>query len=333
MTDAEVERQVGPHFPVVGHIQADVRHAIATDRLAKVDCRVRNLPVPVRVSRVPIADREEIEPTAKVLAAILQFLDVAVQLMAAELSPELEGVLALDEGERIGIRKGVLHVECIVLERAEVETVTGIPVAANVERGQIRPNIGERVVQTELLVGEVRNGFRVVAVAEEAGAELVDECRAKDVDIGERDRALLCLFISLVAGDDPGIGERVNARLVRKKELAAQLVLGGELMVKVDAKLILAEFGRDHSDNLAAFPHLRSDPPAIGSAGARRDQVTAIGILGFEQRPRDRIDDREVDRASVGGPDSLREPVDSLVGAVVAEGSGHTQDVGRLIHE
>ena len=81
------------------------------------------------------------------------------------------------------------------------------------------------------------------------------------------------------------VGQRIDTRLIREEELAADLVRLREMMIDVGAELILFKCCGDHRDDSTGFGSLRADPAAIESAGSRTDQVAAIRKLGLQQRP------------------------------------------------
>ena len=70
-------------------------------------------------------------------------------------------------------------------------------------------------------------------------------------------------LVSFVSRQGVSVRQRVDARLVRIKELAADLVRLRELMIDARAELVLVESGRYYRNHRAGFRRLGADPAAI----------------------------------------------------------------------
>ena len=115
----------------------------------------------------------------------------------------------------------------------------------------------QRVLDSELGVGEVRDRVVVVAVVEEAGAELVHDRRAEDVEVGQRERPLLVSCSSRswrVSALPLASGSRLG--WFEKKNFPLNLCDWRQLVIHVGRELMLIEGRRDDGDHLAALEQL-----------------------------------------------------------------------------
>src|SRR5688572_9759999 len=120
-------------------------------------------------------------------------------------------MLAAVERERIADGKSRLPVvdACPIGERAEADPAADVAIAANVYLTQVRNLCCERVLDPELLVGEVRDRIAVVPVAEEPAPELVDHVSAEHVNVGQREGPLVRRFFAFVTSRSVAVGEGI----------------------------------------------------------------------------------------------------------------------------
>ena len=169
----------GADPPVVGDERARVGHAVVAHRLAEGDRRVRDLARAVAVGGIAVADGEEVEPAAEVVAPVLPLPEIAVQMVPPHLAAGADRVAALGQRDRVAERVRRLQVvdARAVGGGAEPDAAADVAVAANVELTQVRDLGVERALNPELGVREVGDRVAVVAVAEEPGAKLVQHRR------------------------------------------------------------------------------------------------------------------------------------------------------------
>ena len=189
VANPEVERQRGCDLPVVREEETVVVESVSPDGFTVVEGDIIELAGAVLVLRYKPSHSQEPSPTPPVSVeaefAVLGFLQVAVELVAAMLTAELDGVLTPGERQRVTESVRFLDIEDLSVLRSKLEFVAHVKRPTNADHSQVGPLRGQRVVNAELGVGKVRPGLRVVPVAEENRPKFVDDGRAENVDVGD----------------------------------------------------------------------------------------------------------------------------------------------------
>src|SRR6185503_4294778 len=146
--------------------------------------------------------------------------------MPAQLAAGSKRMISVAERYGVANSKCVLNVKhpCPVARRAKPKPVSHVAIASDVYLGKVGNLGGERILDAEIGILEIGNRNRVVAVAEEPGSKLIYDFGAEDLDVGQREASLIGCLFSLEPAERARGNQRITARLIREKELAADLV-------------------------------------------------------------------------------------------------------------